>query len=345
MKESSLSASSEQNNNTANGNSTMNSVRRAFTRTRQYTMEKLGKSEVTEYGPEYNRLSGKVDTIKLHSERIVLEVGHFLQPNPTIRMEEYLMKKMSPTHGISIPQISLGESLTGYGKSHEGDFGAYLINSGNAHKSVGESRRKFMEESNAYLITPLKAFLDVDIRTAIYERKKLGYMRLDLDAAKSDYRKCTKTDKLKQFEARMVSDEEVYSEQYQRTVDCYKRIIEVHERHLDYFKKYIASYCKYMRSSIGHLENISTDPPSMPSNGDKNVDSVSGEKEGRLYTIGSEVKKAKAKFDYTPKGEDEISLLKDEVVMVTQENEAGFVHVEKINGETGGVPTAYLEFL
>ena len=332
----------EQANGT-NNSSKLGSVRRAFARTRQFTLEKFGKGEVTEYGPEYTRLCNKVDSIRAHTERIALEVGYLLQPNPTLRMEEYLMKRMSPTHGINLPHISLGDSLLSYGNSHEGMLGAYLVNCGDAHKRVGESRRKFMEETNAYLLTPLRAFLDVDVRNAMNERKKLNILRLDLDAAKAEYRKCTKTDKLKQLEERTAAEEEVYSEQYQRTVDCYKRIIDVHERHLGYFRKYIASYSKYMQESVGYLEGITAEPRDKET--DEKLENASGDKADKLFTIIGEPRKAKAKFDYTASTDDEIAILKDEVVMVTQENDAGFATVEKINGETGKVPSAYLEFL
>ena len=343
-KDSSLTTSTEQANGTnGNGNSKLESVRRAFARTRQFTLEKFGKGEVTEYGPEYTRLCDKVDTIRSHTERIVLEVGYLLQPNPTLRMEEYIMKRMSPTHGINLPHISLGDSLHSYGSSQEGILGAYLVNCGTAHKNVGESRRKFMEETSAYLLTPLRAFLDVDVRNAINERKKLSLLRLDLDAAKAEYRKCTKTDKLKQLEERTAAEEETYSEQYQRTVDCYKRIVEGHERHLDYFRKYIASYCKYMQDSFVHLGGITAAPRIKET--EEKLENVGDNKAGKLFTIMSEPRKAKAKFDYTASTDDEIAILKDEVVMITQENDAGFATIEKINGEIGKVPSAYLEFL
>eukprot|EP00800_Vazella_pourtalesii_P004306 TRINITY_DN1465_c0_g1_i1.p1 TRINITY_DN1465_c0_g1~~TRINITY_DN1465_c0_g1_i1.p1 ORF type:complete len:344 (+),score=83.42 TRINITY_DN1465_c0_g1_i1:61-1092(+) len=337
-----LSASTEQAA-VANGSSKMNQVRKAFHRTRQFTLEKLGKGEVTEYGPEYTRLCAKVEAIRSYTERVSMEVGYLLQPNPTLRMEEYLMKRMSPTHGISLPHLALGDSLVNYGKSQEGMFGAYLMNSGAAHKAIGESRRKFMEETSAYLLTPLRAFIDVDLRAASNERRRLGILRLDLDAAKAEYRKCTKTEKLKQLEERMALEDEAYSEQYQKTVDCYKRIVEVHERHLGYFQKYIACYSKYMQESVVHLQGVTTTPPETDM--DTKVDNTASAKSDGLFTIGSEPRKAKAKFDYIASSEEEIAILKDEVVMVTQENDAGFATVEKINGETGKVPTAYLEFI
>ncbi|KAI6652292.1 Endophilin-B1-like [Oopsacas minuta] len=340
--ESSMSTSVEQGNS-SNGTSKMGQVRRAYSRTRQFTLEKFGKGEVTEYGPEYTRLCTKVDKIRSYTERISMEVSYLLQPNPTLRMEEFLMKRMSPTHGINLPHLALGDSLLSYGKTQEGMLGAYLSNCGTAHKGIGESRRKFMEETNAYLLTPLRAFLDVDLRAANNERKRLGILRLDLDAAKSEYRKCTKTEKLKQLEERMAIEDEAYSEQYQKTVDCYKRIVEVHERHLGYFKKYIASYSKYMQESVIFLDGITTTPQVTES--DEKLDNTSGGKQDGIFTIGSEPRKAKAKFDYTANSDEEIPILKDEVVMVTQENDAGFATIEKINGETGKVPTAYLEFL
>ena len=336
------SLSTEQANGT-NGNSKLVSVRRAFARTKQFTLEKFGKGEVTEYGPEYTRLCNKVDAIRSHTERVTMEVGYLLQPNPTLRMEEYLMKRMSPTHGINLPHIALGDSLQSYGNSQEGMLGGYLVNCGAAHKTIGESRRKFMEETNAYLLTPLRAFLDVDMRNAVSERKKLSMLRLDLDAAKAEYRKCTKTDKLKQLEERTAVEEEAYSEQYQKTVDSYKRIIEVHERHLGYFRKYIASYSKYMQESAHCLELVTAEPR-IQETGEK-LDNTSAGRVDKLFTIMNEPKKAKAKFDYTASTDDEIAILKDEVVMVTQENDAGFATIEKINGEIGKVPSAYLEFL
>ena len=90
--------------------------------------------------------------------------------------------------------------------------GAYLARCGKVEHKIGESRKRFEDKVMQDVITPLKAFLEIDIKSIIVsfhyvapvttsspnnhlfsppqrERKALNVKRLDLDARKASTRK------------------------------------------------------------------------------------------------------------------------------------------------------------
>lgn len=298
-----------------------------------------------------------VDEIKLYTERIIAEVGNLLIPTFSQRVEDFFMKRMSQPHGMHLPETTLGESLIKYGnlKASNEIVSPFLNCCGEAHIGIGTARKKFIEESNAYLVTPLKAFLDVDIKSTLSERRKLSMMRLDLDVAKTQYRKCTKTDKLKILEDVMNTHNDKYSRQYQITLDAYNKIIQSHNQHSEYFSRYIASYKKYLSESMNLLETVSLNGKAPP-NKDLaylNISDPPPQTDNALVTPlkferNREERKAKVTCDFNASDPEEISVLQNELVVVNgidAETKEGYVLINKINGDSGRIPNSYIEYM
>lgn len=49
----------------------------------QFTFERLGKADTTEYDSEYQSLCDELDKIKLATERLIQFTAYMLEPNPS----------------------------------------------------------------------------------------------------------------------------------------------------------------------------------------------------------------------------------------------------------------------
>jgi len=67
--------------------------------------------------------------------------------------------------------------------------GAYLLRCAEVEQKLGQCQQRFQEKAIAEFITPLKAFLEIDVKAVMHERKMLNVKRLDLDASRSKAKK------------------------------------------------------------------------------------------------------------------------------------------------------------
>lgn len=141
----------------------------------------------------------RAEQIKSWTEKIVASTESVLQPNPGTRVEDYLIEKLAAAEKrkerlrnlewLGSNMVAAGQELT------PGDtYGSALIKSGQTQLKVGQIEREFAAKAERDFIKPLKKFLDEDAKALTREKRVLEVKRLDLDAAKSKFKKVRSTD-------------------------------------------------------------------------------------------------------------------------------------------------------
>ncbi|XP_067219654.1 endophilin-B1b isoform X2 [Chanodichthys erythropterus] len=163
----------------------------------QFTEEKFGQAEKTELDAHLETLLGRAESTKHWTEKIMKQTEVVLQPNPNVRMEEFLyemLDKKVPTRANN--HELLGECMIDSG--HEFGpgtaYGSALIKCGETEKLLGSAEKEFIHSSAINFLTPFRNFIEGDFKTISKERKLLQNKRLDLDAAKNRMKKARAAD-------------------------------------------------------------------------------------------------------------------------------------------------------
>ncbi|XP_074871159.1 endophilin-B2 isoform X1 [Carettochelys insculpta] len=163
-----------------------------FSRAVQFTEEKLGQAEKTELDAHFENLLARADSTKNWTEKILHQTEVLLQPNPSVRVEEFLYEKLDR----KVPsRVTNGELLAQYMMEAANDFGPgtpygkTLLRVGETQKRLGGAERDFMHSASVNFLNPLRNFLEGDWRTITKERRILQNRRLDLDACKARLKK------------------------------------------------------------------------------------------------------------------------------------------------------------
>ncbi|MBN3313312.1 SHLB1 protein, partial [Atractosteus spatula] len=160
--------------------------------THVFTEEKLGQAEKTELDAHLENLLTRAECTKHWTEKIMKQTEVLLQPNPNVRIEEFLYEKLekkAPTRLNNHEQLgqSMIESGNEFGPGTA--YGNALIKCGETQKQIGSAEREFIQSSAINFLTPFRNFLEGDFKTISKERKLLQNKRLDLDAAKARLKK------------------------------------------------------------------------------------------------------------------------------------------------------------
>merc|ERR1711953_633215 len=163
-----------------------------FSRAKQFTEEKLGRTERTEYEAEFQQLEKKTDLTKSYTEKIKNNTAAVIIPNPTVRAELLLYdnipaKQLGLKREMMTNHEYLGNDMIEAGNEFGPDtqYGSSLIRVGQAEKRLGELEKEYIKTSNEGLIVPLQSFLDGEMKNVTKDRKVLENKRLDLDASKN----------------------------------------------------------------------------------------------------------------------------------------------------------------
>ncbi|KAG7275793.1 hypothetical protein CRUP_038273 [Coryphaenoides rupestris] len=163
----------------------------------QFTEEKLGQAEKTELDAHLENLLGRAECTRQWTERILKQTEVLLQPNPNVRLEEFLYEKLEK----KVPTRMNNHELLGQSMIESGNefgpgtaYGNALIKCGETEKQIGGAEREFIQSSAINFLTPFRNFLEGDFKTILKERKLLQVKRLDLDAAKTRLKKARMTD-------------------------------------------------------------------------------------------------------------------------------------------------------
>lgn len=257
-----------------------------FSRAKQFTEEKLGRTERTEYDLDFQELEKKTDLTRSYTEKIKNNTAAVIVPNPAVRAEIMFNDNVPMNKlGLKREQMTnheyLGADMIEAGNEFGPDtqYGSALIRVGQAEKRLGELEKEYIKSTNEGLIMPLTSFLDDEMKNVMKERKVLENKRLDLDACKSKVKKSRKDimeqrpddpydaraalhqaeDELQQCQVEFTNQVEVA----QKSMKALSHIQEDHLKHLTAFiqaqEEYYANGHKVMQELYRDLwgENIS----------------------------------------------------------------------------------------
>ncbi|XP_070784009.1 endophilin-B1a isoform X1 [Enoplosus armatus] len=163
----------------------------------QFTEEKFGQAEKTELDAHLENLLVRAENTKQWTERIMKQTEVLLQPNPNVRLEEFVYEKLEKKAPTRMNNHELlGQSMIDSG-SEFGPGTAYgnaLIKCGETEKQIGGAERELIQSAAINFLTPFRNFLEGDFKTILKERKLLQVKRLDLDAAKTRLKKARMAD-------------------------------------------------------------------------------------------------------------------------------------------------------
>uniref|UniRef100_A0AAR2J406 Endophilin-B1 n=1 Tax=Pygocentrus nattereri TaxID=42514 RepID=A0AAR2J406_PYGNA len=168
-----------------------------FSRAVQFTEEKLGQAEKTELDAHLENLLVRAEATKHWTEKIMRQTEVVLQPNPNVRMEEFLYEKLDrkvPTRANNHELLGEGMIDAGHEFGPGTAYGSALIKCGETEKQLGSAEKEFIHSAAINFLTPFRNFIDGDFKTISKERKLLQNKRLDLDAAKTRVKKARVAD-------------------------------------------------------------------------------------------------------------------------------------------------------
>ncbi|MCI4374194.1 hypothetical protein PGIGA_G00003400 [Pangasianodon gigas] len=339
----------------------------------QFTEEKLGQAEKTELDAHLENLLTRAECTKHWTEKILKQTEVLLQPNPNVRIEEFFYEKLdkkAPTRMNN--HEMLGQSMIDSGNEFGPGtaYGNALMKCGETEKQIGGAEREFIQSSASNFLTPFRNFLEGDFKTILKERKLLQIKRLDLDAAK------TKLKKAKMAEARAAAEQElkVTQSEFDRQAEITRLLLEgvgsTHAHHLRCLNDFVEAQTTYYAQCYQYMVDLQKQLGSFPSSFSSNnnqcsagagasvsvptlpvstVPSASARRSDSGFSelLSSGVsRKARVLYDYDAAGSNELSLLADEVIIVSSVPgmDSDWLMGERGN-QRGKVPITYLELL
>ncbi|XP_031732579.1 endophilin-B1a isoform X1 [Anarrhichthys ocellatus] len=361
----------------------------------QFTEEKLGQAEKTELDAHLENLLVRAENTKLWTERIMKQTEVLLQPNPNVRLEEFVYEKLEKKAPTRMNNHDLlGQSMIESG----GEFGpgtAYgnaLIKCGETEKQIGGAERELIQSAAINFLTPFRNFLEGDFKTILKEKKLLQVKRLDLDAAKTRLKKARMADARAAAEQELRMTQSEFDRQAEITRLLLEGVSSTHAHHLRCLNDFVEAQSTYyaqcyqymvdLQKQLGRVAQQSAvasvhhplPPASFPSTfSNNNQSSVSGGASNSVPTIpvsaslpsvsagrssstvsggfnelrsSNGSRKARVLYDYDAASSSELSLLADEVIVVSSVPgmDSDWLMGERGN-QMGKVPITYLELL
>ncbi|XP_023306516.2 endophilin-B1 isoform X2 [Lucilia cuprina] len=356
-----------------------------FSRVVQLTEERLGTTERTEYDSEFQNLAERADVTKTWTEKIVKDVESVLVPNPQNRVEDFIFEKIDkskPQRLSNLEYLALDMLEAGADFGQDLPYGQALIKVGQAEQRLGKCERDFIASSSICFTTPLRKFLDGEMKTITKERGVLETKRLDLDACKKRVTKArsmlgqqtkdgvTPEAVLEQAER----DLRVAQSEFDRQSEITKSLLEgintsqaSHLRHLHAFIENQVRYYKQCTDVMDQLQldlaNLGGPTPYQPIEMDQHQQAagVGGIEQGGnpfvrnsnktkmnapISVNADQMKRARVLCAYDAKDHTELTLSANEVILVA---ECQPINTDYMYGKQGLlkglVPRAFLEML
>ncbi|KAJ8270331.1 hypothetical protein GJAV_G00113100 [Gymnothorax javanicus] len=158
----------------------------------QFTEEVLGHAEKTELDVHLETLLARSEFTKLWTERILSQTEVLLQPNPSVRIEEFFYEKLekkAPLRPNNHELLGMCMNDSGHELGPGTVYGSALIKCGETERQIGGAEREFIQGSVINFLAPFKNFIEGDFPAISRERRLLQNKRLDLDVAKSKLKK------------------------------------------------------------------------------------------------------------------------------------------------------------
>ncbi|KAG9508489.1 Endophilin-B1 [Fragariocoptes setiger] len=239
----------------------------------KFTEERLGTCEKTELDGYFENLLSRVDQTKSWTEKIVASAEAVLYPNPNNRYEDFIMEKFvaGTERKERLRNLEwLGSDMIGAGTelSPGDNYGSALIRVGQAQLKLGQGEREFVGKAHQQFVRPLRKFLDEDIKILTKERRTLEIKRLDLDAAKSRFKKARHNEtnvtlsfdhnvsELEQAEAELDTAQSEFDKQVVLVQSLCDSVISTNEEHVKYLRQFIQLQADYYSQASDQLAKL-----------------------------------------------------------------------------------------
>ena len=232
-----------------------------FSRAKQFTEEKLGHAEKTELDAHIETLLDRADKTKLWTERMIKDIETLIQPNPAARMQDMVYEKVQgnkPIRFTSNDLLGVVMIDSGNDLGAATAYGGALVKCGQAQQQIASANRQFIETTANNFLTPLRAFLDGDMKTIEKERKVLESKRLDLDAAKSRVKRASVSTK-----DTVDTDLRIAQQEFDRQLEVIKLLLQgissIHAHHLRCLQDFIESQMNFYAKCHEIMTNLQKD--------------------------------------------------------------------------------------
>ncbi|CAD5229732.1 unnamed protein product [Bursaphelenchus okinawaensis] len=321
-----------------------------FSRAKQYTEETFLKAEKTELDPHFEQLLQRADKTEEHTKKLLNCIESYLQPNPTVRMEDVFYEKLElkkESHRDNNLE-ALGKAMLDAGHEFGATslYGSALLKIAKTETAIGQRESEFINTAATNCLLPIRRFLEGDMRTIQRERKVLHGKRLDLDASKS------KLKKAKTLEASAVAEADlrVAQSEFDKQCEITKLLLEgiqtAHNNQSKCIRDFVDAQTSFYASAHQQMVDLQRELSSPGS--DIEIELIPNGSEDSLKSYNSsnssKTRQARALMDYAPLDNSEIELKANEVVIMYSlpGMDTDYVMVEKM-GKRGKVPLTFLQ--
>ncbi|KAL3990663.1 BAR domain family protein [Acanthocheilonema viteae] len=230
-----------------------------FSRAKQLTEETFLKAEKTELDAHFENLLQRADKTEEHTKRLLSAMESYLQPNPTIRVEEVFYEKLElrkENRLNNLEQLAQAMNEAGNEFGAGTPYGSALLKTAQAEFKLGAGERDFINSCASNTLLPVRRFLEGDMKTIQRERKVLNTKRLDLDAAKSRLRKAKSVEAQNNAEA----DLRVVQAEFDKQAEITKLLLEgiqtAHNNHLKCLRDFVESQMSFYALAHQHMAEL-----------------------------------------------------------------------------------------
>jgi hypothetical protein len=348
-----------------------------FNRAKQLTEETFLKAEKTELDAHFENLLQRADKTEEHTKKLLTCLESYLQPNPTVRMEDVFYEKLelkkegSRQNNLEFLGQAMQDASNEFGETTP--YGIALSKVSQTEFKIGGAEREFISNAANNTLLPIRRFLEGDMKTIQKERKILQGKRLDLDACKSRLKKAKTLETqavqgskhanpgftLEQAEA----DLRVAQSEFDKQIEITKLLLEgiqtAHNNQLKCLRDFVEAQMNFYATSHQHMADLQRElngsisgqsvglihQDDLGINGLRTTDNPTTS--NKLYDITDmATKQARAVMDYEAVNPQEIAVKSNDILIVYRLPglDPDYVMAEK-GGRRGRIPLSYLEIL
>ncbi|KAH7708445.1 Endophilin-related protein 1 b [Aphelenchoides avenae] len=231
-----------------------------FNRAKQLTEETFLKAEKTELDAHFENLLQRADKTEEHTRKLLSCLESYLQPNPTVRVEEVFYEKLElKKDGGRMNNLEhLGQAMVDAGNEFgpTTPYGTALLKVAQTEFKLGTTEREFINSAANNTLLPIRRFLEGDMKTIQKERKILQNKRLDLDAAKGRLRKA----KTLEAQASAEADLRVSQAEFDKQVEITKLLLEgiqtAHNNQLKHLRDFVDAQMSFFAQAHQQMADL-----------------------------------------------------------------------------------------
>lgn len=232
----------------------LQNVAKNASRAMQFTQENLGNAEKTELDAHLENLITRGEQTREWTQKILDGTEAVLQPNPKVRMEQYVYTQMDKNkRDIVTNEEELGQYMIDAGNQFGPGtaYGNTLIKTGQTMLRIGIAHKQYSNTAQNKFLQPLHNFLNGDVKAVAKEKRELELKRLDLDSAKNKVKKLKSGDKKETDPDVTKAEKELHAAQveFDRQCEVTKILLEgvasSHAHHMRCMTEYVDSMKEY----------------------------------------------------------------------------------------------------